>query len=483
MLMKFFTSRVQATALVAYSIATPACSTSATSYEIDAAATSIDAPDAALLATGPIDQPAKPCIDTLQDVYAATPVASARNGDVIACSVDASLSRVMLTTQTGLVITNPIEICNDVKQYVIAYQTRDGQGRATVSTARVLLPSVAVAHVPLLVAAHGSAGLADSCAPTKAANSDMAPLGFPLAARGVAVIFPDLAGLGNDGTQAYLDNHAQGWQLLDAARALRRFMQPGFAAQQFAMSGFSQGGGAVLAARALARADQSSGPDLGQLAGTVAFAPQYPVRDNSFGYLDLLRHPDAITVAAGISFPTIAVLRQYAFFENSLGTGQGARAFPTRLRAGVSSAVGSQCLIPFGGYVQGQMFQQGDLIDNPLRIGLLSCFDSVGASCSGEAKTYWQYLQNNLLQSSADSGPILLVQGALDNVLPPAKEAACVAKSLTDAGATVDVCAKPLSTHATLMRSADVAVPWLEAVISGQTRPQCDNTALPACEQ
>ena len=136
-------------------------------------------------------------------------------------------------------------------------------------------------------------------------NRDLA---LPWAGLGYAVIVPDYAGLGNEGAQGYLDNRDQAHSLLDGARALRKLLSPGALSSDILAVGFSQGGGAVLSAQALAK---SYGAD-GELVGAIVFAPEWPTRMNSFGFLDLLENPDELTILTGISANVVAVMRSYA---------------------------------------------------------------------------------------------------------------------------------------------------------------------------
>ncbi len=113
---------------------------------------------------------------------------------------------------------------------------------------------------------------------------------MPWAATGHAVITPDFTGMGNEGVQAYLNNRDQAYAVLDGARALRKLFQPGTFSDQVAIAGFSQGGGASLSAHALAKSYGAGGT----LAAVVAYAPQWPVRDDSFAFVDLVTKPTTL---------------------------------------------------------------------------------------------------------------------------------------------------------------------------------------------
>lgn len=119
---------------------------------------------------------------------------------------------------------------------------------------------------PVVVWAHGTAGTADSCAPSRVGAT--VPAVSDLLQAGFAVVAPDGTGLGPPGPAQYLIGASEGHAVLDAARAARQV--PGAdAGSEAALWGYSSGGQAVLFA-----AQQAEGyaPDL-TLLGTAAVAP------------------------------------------------------------------------------------------------------------------------------------------------------------------------------------------------------------------
>ena len=445
----------------------------------DAPAAEPDAPapmiDASLDAS--TDTPVVPCTGSAGDVYAAAAQPNAALGTILACSPAGTLDGSDLATMVG----SGIEVTSPVVQYLVAYETRDGSGGPAVSTARAYLPSTPRARpVPIVVAGHGSVGLADSCVPSLGVDSNL-PL--PYAARGFAVMAPDLAGLGNAGTQDYLDNRAQGWQLLDGARAIRALLAPGITAPQLILTGYSQGGGAALSAQALYHAD---GAGIGTVVATVVYAPEWPIGLNSFGYANILDNPSELTIETGLSYSSVAVLRQYAFFENWIGPGHGTDSIPSQYRSGFLSAVQSQCLVGVGAYIQINMLHTSDLIDPTLSAGLLACIASEGPDdgCAGSAASYYAALVNDPLPPDATAGPVLFVQGLLDLVMPAASEGACNYGKLVSSGVDVDQCVFATSDHTDIMDQHASGVAWAESVLAGGPRAECDQSSqLPACSQ
>ncbi len=438
------------------------------------AADARDRGDAAVDAdlSAPSDVPVVPCTDTPPQVYLVTAPANAPLGAILACAPDPVLDAAALPALVG----DGIAVTTGVAQFRIAYRTRDGGGAPAVSTARVYLPVVPRARpVPIVVAMHGSVGLADACVPSAAAD---ASLPLPFAARGFAVIAPDLAGLGNAGTQDYLDNRAQGWQVLDGARALRAMLPAGLTAPELVVTGYSQGGGAALSAHALIGGD-GSGP--GTLVATVVYAPEWPIRMQSFDYEQILRDPTALTIGEGLSYSSVAVMREYAFLENHAGDGHGKQAVAAAFQSGLESQIQSQCLVAFGGWVQTTLLHTGDLIDAPLRTALLACEDGA-PGCSGTGAAYYQFLTHNVLDPDPASGPVLIVAGLLDQIMPPAKESSCIRDKLVTAGVDVDTCAISDATHTNIMEHHWKGLAWAESVLGQTARVECPPVALPACE-
>lgn len=425
-----------------------------------------------------IDVPLIACADATSDVYvtpALPPFDASRRGDVVRCAHDVDLATSDVAAQTSGLATKPMSA---VHVYRVAFRTTRGDGSGGVSTARVFLP-VTPRSLPsaLVVVGHPSDGMADACAPSKSPTAD-ANLALSWAGQGLPVIVPDYVGLGNGGVQAYLDNHEQGQTILDGARALRAMLPKAALDAQILAVGYSQGGGAVLSAQALERTYGSGGI----LKGVVAFAPQWPTRDNSFGYVDMLRSPSDLTITTGISRSPIMEMRQYAYFGARVGLANAGDSFPEAKRAGMVSAIQSDCLTTLGAYVETTDLHLGDLIDDSLRTALLSCIDTKGASCEGAAKGYYDFLEQNYLVADKNGAPVLFVQGLADQIMVANQEAACNIDKLAADGLTPQVCTDATATHTTIVASKmDFALAWGTAMLSGAAAPSCDGSGMPAC--
>ncbi|MFO0615633.1 MAG: lipase family protein [Polyangiaceae bacterium] len=427
--------------------------------------------------------PALPCVDAASDVYLAPnnlpPMDPSARGDVVRCAVDAELSLAdVAATVSGKGIS--AEMTSGTNLFRIAFRTTRGDGAAGISTARVYLPTTPrAATLPILVVGHPTEGIADACAPSAKPSSNV-DLALPWAGRGFAVIVPDYAGLGNEGAQAYLDNRDQGHALLDGARALRRLLQPGVFTPKIVGVGFSQGGGAILSMQALA---SSYGAD-GELVGAVAIAPEWPTRLGSFGFVDLLEHPEKLTIQTGISDNVIAVMRLYGWMYNALGPAHAGDAFPASDRQDMVDAVESQCLMQLGGYLQATAPHVGDNFDDAFRTSLLACIHSGGQSpdCVEPARSFHASLEQNVLAGDPTGAKILYVQGLSDYVLPPQREAACNVEKLEADGVHPELCIDAAAQHQTVVeRNMNTVLAWGEALIDGAPLPTCSNTFLPPC--
>jgi fermentation-respiration switch protein FrsA (DUF1100 family) len=131
---------------------------------------------------------------------------------------------------------------------------------------------------PLVAWAHGTLGVADSCAPSWTTHipRDATYINGWLK-HGFAVVATDYQGLGGPGPHPYLIWEAEGRSVLDAVRAARK-AYPKLIANNFVITGQSQGSGASLGASLIA---PSYAPELKLRAtiatGVVATFPGGPV--------------------------------------------------------------------------------------------------------------------------------------------------------------------------------------------------------------
>ena len=161
--------------------------------------------------------------------------------------------------------------------FVITYRSRGIASEPIVNSGFVLLPpgEVPEGGWPVVAWAHGTTGVADTCAPSGDypggpvhAYQQLAahPLNAWLAC-GYAVVAPDYQGLGTPGGHPYINPRSQLHAIVDAVRALRSRAST-FSTKWYVM-GHSQGGAAAIAVAAAAPADA---PEL-ELRGALSVAP------------------------------------------------------------------------------------------------------------------------------------------------------------------------------------------------------------------
>jgi predicted esterase len=386
-------------------------------------------------------------------------------GARLRCAHDEALSAAQLAQRLGAPAASGATVLT------LAFATRRSSGALGASSARVWLPTAPIAApAPLIVWAHGSMGLADACAPSRQPRGEESHV-LPWVAAGYPVIAPDFAGLGTDGVQGYGDNHDTAQSVLDAARALRRLLPPGAADERVVLAGYSQGGGAVLAAQGLERSYGSGG----RVVAVVAFAPQWFSRLDSLGAFSMLRAPDALTIGLGYTKPTVSVMRHYASVFNHVGPAAAREVFPPGQADAFEGALESLCLIPLGGWVQTKA-RVRDLMSEALRSSLLACHESrASPDCREPGRSHLARLEADLIAPDPAGAPVLYVQGSLDTVLPVAEEAACNVPLLRVAGVDVTVCVDAGATHASLIgRRLQYGVAWARAKLESGATPVCD---------
>lgn len=138
----------------------------------------------------------------------------------------------------------------------------------------------------LITLGHGTAGLGDSCAPSKKKALELV-LAAGFASERSIVVATDYEGLGSPGRHPYLVGESEGRGMVDAALAARQLPRAD-AGERFAIAGYSQGGHAALWAAQVA---PTWAPEL-QLVGSFSGSPvsdleavlgDWPA-ENTFGF-------------------------------------------------------------------------------------------------------------------------------------------------------------------------------------------------------
>jgi hypothetical protein len=433
----------------------------------DAAIDAGPAPEAPMLAVA--------CDDTVDAVYAASPDTSApalaRRGAILACAYEGFVPAFDVASRLAAVGATGVVPTTGVHSYRVAYQTTRRGDVPAVSSARVLLPATyARTPSPMLVAAHGTAGLADRCAPSRSPTQGDG-LALPFAATGWPTIAPDYAGLGTEGIQGYGDNDDTARSQLDGARALRALLPEGTLSDAIVMDGHSQGGGVVLSAQAFERTYGAGG----ELALVLAFAPGIQLDRDVTGY----RFPRVSTSLGSGAPAAIASLAIYAWHASALGPERAGEGFGAAARDELVAAIGDQCVFDLAASIPAIAPTFGDLVDETFRTGLLSCAD--GGACTGNAQGMWDFLGANAISPDPVGARVHVYTGSSDTLATP-RDVACIVDYLEAASVTPTVCVDG-STHFDVVGHGSAHVlAYAGAVVDGTPPPACPTAdTLPAC--
>lgn len=365
-----------------------------------------------------------------------------------------------------------------IQELRISYRTERSSGAPGASTAFILLPEPRPAEpMPTIVWAHGTAGLADGCAPTNYPGY-YGYLPYTFAAQGYAVIGPDYAGLGNEGIQGYGDARDTAYSLLDAPAALGAVLGPNRLSGEVIMIGHSQGGGAVLYAQAL----EKEHPVEGELMGVIDIAGDIVTDDvlspNQWTYWNLV--PANYAQGTSASF---LVLYVFAHLANTWGEEEADSFFGPEWKETVTGWIETQCIFDliqsFNSLAPTVMFD--DIFDPSFPAGVLACIEE-DPLCQEPYATYVSTLKAHLHPSDPEGARVAIFAGMLDTLTTP-EELACTVDTMAQWGVVADLCVHPLATHSSIVEGGiGDALAWTEAVLKGEAAPPCSkNGALPLC--
>lgn len=176
----------------------------------------------------------------------------------------------------------------------IAYISSDVAGRKTIATGTIIAPVGPSPKEgrPILAWAHGTTGSAQNCGPSQIIDPTSAlneyflmggnswtdygiPNGQEFINQGYVVVATDYQGLGGGGKHQYAVAQTNGRDVINSARAASSMKEVG-AGKKTVVYGWSQGGGATIAAASLPdyQALQGTAADNLQYLGFVALAPE-----------------------------------------------------------------------------------------------------------------------------------------------------------------------------------------------------------------
>jgi alpha-beta hydrolase superfamily lysophospholipase len=322
-----------------------------------------------------------------------------------------------------------VPVLPDSRAWAVLYHSRDFEGRDVAVSGVVVAPGAAPpGGRPVVVWGHGSAGLADRCAPSR--GGVMGAFGRwhgGLLQQGFVVAATDYQGLGTPGLARSVIGLSAGHAVLDVARAARGLDGAG-ASGRVVLNGHSEGGHAVLWAAELAA---TYAPELqvlgvatsapgGELATTLKTATDRPTTVTSGAMLIAVAWSDAYRVPLDVLTPA------------------GRKAV---------GRVRSTCLEELAKDPEQAAVRLGDLLTTPPWPALLA---------------------RNTPGHAATPAPILLAQGADDDRVTPAATRALIQR-LCRRGDTVELRTWRDTGHFDIPKvaAADVAA-WIGDRLAGR---------------
>ena len=421
--------------------------------------------------------PIVPCDDSVELVYTMSSVdadMTVPRGSVQACATGESWSLEVMKSEAMKV---QVEAVNGVRSYRISYVTQRSFGEKGLASARVLVSDEPLDKpAPVVVVTHGTAGLADACAPSKA--SELPTMGTPFAGTGYVVILPDYAGLGTEGVQGYADTLDTTASVFDAVRAVHSLFPTGTVADQYAVLGHSQGGGVALNVQALSAELEQ------ELATVVAFSPGWV--SSAEPSPTLYKAPQFIPVTAGAgTSAVVTAFLLYADAYNHVDAATPGMFFSDAWRDTIVGWIESDCV-----YKVAQQFlalgagvTAKDILSPTFLNVSLSCLEEK-PGCTEPYKSALERRKAAYVPMDTNGVPTLYVQALNDKQATPSR-AACYIAAMEASGYSPFVSVDVEADHFDVVeRNVSLAYDWIHAAMQGTEPPTWafDHTTLPTCE-
>lgn len=319
--------------------------------------------------------------------------------------------------------------------YRVVYDSESAGGTEVAVSGMVVVPGgpPPPGGFPIVSWAHGTTGLAPSCAPSLEGPASI-PYLAPLLDHRMIVVATDYPGLGTPGPDSYLVGKSEAQAVLDAARAARNLVGAS-ASNSVVVLGYSQGGQAALFAGQIA---PMYAPEL-FVAGVVAVAPVTSIDELAPTVPGTGTDPDA-------AFALMAIASWSAQYGGP-ATGEVLAQVARRAEPLVTSACSGAVVTALEGTAADRLFRRG-WSENPA----LRSDDLV-----------------NQPGGAPSSAPLLVVQGSEDDAVSPGATSRFVAASLCQGeDDTVRYVTIAGAGHqGALTESEPLVVRWISGRISG----------------
>jgi pimeloyl-ACP methyl ester carboxylesterase len=318
----------------------------------------------------------------------------------------------------------------------IVYRSTDLNGNSIPVSGMLIVPAgpTPSGRRQIVAWAHGTTGVATSCAPSRSAQPFTHVMGLTdLLNAGYVVVATDYPGLGEAGPPSYLVGVSEAHAVLDSVRAARNIV-PGTSAR-FAVWGHSQGGHSALFVRQIAA---SYAPEL-QLVGVAAAAPPTLL---SKLLTDDIGEPVGRLVAA---FTLWSWSRAY---QADLGPIVFPQALPQ------VDALAQTCSETAGEAVH-------------LLVGTFSLRRSFLQPNFATTEPWQDLLSANTPSAAANDVPLFIAQGSRDRIVRPSVTAAFVGKLCANGTAVHYVVLPGKGHNPSGKASAPMAVQWIQDRFAG----------------
>lgn len=324
----------------------------------------------------------------------------------------------------------------------IRYQSRAVGGERNQVTGVIIVPKGAAPRGgrDVVAWAHGTSGVAESCAPSqsKALFESIAGLSQLLAA-GYAVVATDYAGLGTPGPHPYLVGDGSAYSVLDSVRAAREFGR-GSIGNRFVVWGESQGGHAALWTGQFAR---RYAPEL-QLVGVAAAAPPTDLKENLTG---------------GTNPLIKALLTAYTGMSWSQTYGIPLSTILKPVGQDLAKRLARNCV-------------STDPVALKTKIGLFRFSRALAKVDISTSPPWAERLRGNSVQTGGFSVPVLIAQGSADPIVAPGVTLNFAQSLCRSRSVRVRFLAIEGGDHFSIgKRSAEVTVRWIADRFAGQSAP------------
>ncbi|QSB53445.1 alpha/beta fold hydrolase [Acinetobacter calcoaceticus] len=229
---------------------------------------------------------------------------------------------------------------------ILTYKMLGQSGQEVQATSLVFTPNVPppAGGWPIVVWAHGTTGVADTCAPSKAALADSTKdLISKLLAAGYVVVAPDYEGLGTPGIHPFLNVKSEAFSITDAVVATRNYLSQRnlLTSKKWLTVGHSQGGHAALSAAQYASRAQLD------YKGTVAVAPA-----SNLGFILVAGEQSVVNATLDKKIPMYAQLDTYtalvtAGMRNTQPNFDYSQVFTSQI-SGIAAQAETLCSGPLG---------------------------------------------------------------------------------------------------------------------------------------